>query len=60
MELSELKINSISIENFKNVCQGEVELTYKESPLNIVGIYGQNGSGKAKSYRSDKRNFKVD
>lgn len=46
MELRELKINSINIENFKNVRQGEIDLTFKETPLNIVGIYGQNGSGK--------------
>ena len=46
MELKELKINSISIANFKNVKKGDVNFECKEIPLNIIGIYGQNGSGK--------------
>ncbi len=43
-----VRIESITIENFKNVTQGIIEFenkrkTYKAS---ILGLYGQNGSGK--------------
>ena len=44
-----IRINSISIENIKNVSSGKVSLNdIKEDTMgaSIVGIYGQNGSGK--------------
>lgn len=44
-----IKLKSIELENFKNVEQGKIE--FKEDKTNntisnILGIYGQNGSGK--------------
>ncbi|HAR1782160.1 MULTISPECIES: AAA family ATPase [Enterococcus] len=46
MKLQDLKINSIEIENFKNVEHGVVEFYFKDKVQNVVGLYGQNGSGK--------------
>lgn len=47
-----VRINSIELENFKNVNYGLIELpskidkTYFDYTADILGIYGQNGSGK--------------
>lgn len=43
-----VRINSISIENFKNVQKGTLDLENKRKDYraSIVGLYGQNGSGK--------------
>ncbi len=48
MENSSVRIESITIENFKNVKYGSIELENKRKnyKASIVGIYGQNGSGK--------------
>ena len=48
MENRIVRIESITIENFKNVTQGTLDFEnkrkqYKES---VLGLYGQNGSGK--------------
>lgn len=43
-----VRIESISIENFKNVIQGTLDLKnkHKEYKASVLGLYGQNGSGK--------------
>ena len=43
-----VRIESISIHNFKNVVQGSIDLTPKKKGLkaSILGLWGQNGSGK--------------
>lgn len=43
-----VRIESITIENFKNVTQGTIELENKrkEYKASVLGLYGQNGSGK--------------
>ena len=42
-----VRITEITLENFKNVKYGKVSLeNASESTLSILGIYGQNGSGK--------------
>ncbi len=48
MNNSIVRIDNISIRNFKNVVNGEVSLinNRKEYETSIVGLYGQNGSGK--------------
>lgn len=48
MDRSFIRIESILIENFKNVKQGTLELENrrKDYRASIAGIYGQNGSGK--------------
>lgn len=46
MKLENLKINSIEIKNFKNVNHGMLDMNYKDNLLNVIGLYGQNGSGK--------------
>ena len=48
MENGSVRIESITIENFKNVKYGSIELENrrKNYKASIVGIYGQNGSGK--------------
>ncbi len=48
MNNSIVRIESISIRNFKNVVDGEISLinNRKEYETSIVGLYGQNGSGK--------------
>ena len=48
MKKGSVRIEKIEIENFKNVKKGQITLknnrkNYKSS---ILGIYGQNGSGK--------------
>ena len=46
MDLEKLKIGSIEIENFKNVSYGFADFSDKNESINVIGIYGQNGSGK--------------
>lgn len=44
-----IRIESIRLENFKNVKNGEISLKLNNgflNTLNVLGIYGQNGSGK--------------
>lgn len=43
-----VRIESISIHNFKNVVDGSIDLTTKKKGFkaSILGLYGQNGSGK--------------
>lgn len=48
MNRSFVRIENVSIENFKNVKKGTLELENrrKDYCASIVGVYGQNGSGK--------------
>lgn len=48
MEKRTVRIKSITIENFKNVTQGtlDFENRRKEYKASVLGLYGQNGSGK--------------
>ncbi len=48
MNRSIVRIKSISITNFKNVTHGELSFENSRKPykVSIVGLYGQNGSGK--------------
>lgn len=48
MENRFVRVENISIENFKNVKKGSLDLENKRKDYkaSIVGIYGQNGSGK--------------
>ena len=41
-------IESITIENFKNVAQGTLDFINKRKDYksSVLGLYGQNGSGK--------------
>lgn len=43
-----VRIENIILENFKNVKYGEINLENKKSDYkaSILGLYGQNGSGK--------------
>lgn len=42
-----IKLKSIELENFKNVEQGKIDFKENDNNIcNILGIYGQNGSGK--------------
>lgn len=41
-----MRVKSIGLENFKNVESGRVDILDTQSGAGIVGIYGQNGSGK--------------
>lgn len=41
-----VKLDSIKMNNFKNVLKSEISFSDKGKVLNTVGIYGQNGSGK--------------
>lgn len=43
-----VRIENVSIHNFKNVVDGSIDLTSKKKGLkaSILGLYGQNGSGK--------------
>ena len=43
-----VRIKNISIENFKNVKRGTLDLENrrKDYHASIIGLYGQNGSGK--------------
>lgn len=40
------KLSRIKLSNFKNVTNGEVNFINKRKVSNIIGFYGQNGSGK--------------
>jgi len=48
MENRSVRVENITIENFKNVKKGSIDLENKRKDYkaSIVGIYGQNGSGK--------------
>ena len=48
MNMPTVRITNISIRNFKNITNGNLSLenTRKNYKASIVGIYGQNGSGK--------------
>ena len=48
MNGSIVRLEAITIENFKNVTYGELDLTVKKKKYkaNLLGLYGQNGSGK--------------
>ena len=48
MENRSVRIENITIENFKNVRYGTINLENKRKDYkaSIVGLYGQNGSGK--------------
>ena len=48
MNNATVRIESVSIHNFKNVVDGSIDLTTKKKGLkaSILGLYGQNGSGK--------------
>lgn len=50
MEEFNIRLSSIKLENFKNVRMGKIEmpssLKQERSSADILGIYGQNGSGK--------------
>ncbi|MCC4408752.1 ATP-binding protein [Limosilactobacillus reuteri] len=41
-----MKITKLVLEKIKNVDKGTIDFTYKKDPMNMIGIYGQNGSGK--------------
>ncbi|MBR2287934.1 MAG: AAA family ATPase, partial [Clostridia bacterium] len=43
-----VRIESVSIHNFKNIVNGSIDLTNKKKGFkaSILGLYGQNGSGK--------------
>lgn len=44
--MKNLKISRIKLNNFKNVTNGEVNFMNNEKISNVIGFYGQNGSGK--------------
>ncbi|MDT2010683.1 AAA family ATPase [Carnobacterium divergens] len=46
MDNSTIKIKSIHLENIKNVCNGTIDFSDGKKQLNVLGVYGQNGSGK--------------
>lgn len=41
-----VKLDSIKMNNFKNILKSEISFSDKGKILNTIGIYGQNGSGK--------------
>ena len=41
-----IRLSKITIENFKNVMNGQIDLASAENGPSILGLYGQNGSGK--------------
>ncbi|MBO6158063.1 MAG: AAA family ATPase [Firmicutes bacterium] len=41
-----IRLSRITIENFKNVQYGQIDLSAEEGRPSILGLYGQNGSGK--------------
>ena len=43
-----VRLEGISIHNFKNVVDGSIDLVTRKKGINasILGLYGQNGSGK--------------
>lgn len=48
MNASVVRITNICIQNFKNVINGSLSLknARKDYKASVIGIYGQNGSGK--------------
>ena len=48
MNIEPVRIENITIENFKNVEKGYLDLENrrKNYQASVVGVYGQNGSGK--------------
>ncbi len=50
MKEAKVRIKNIKLQNFKNVGYGEIEFSKKQNeqiyPADIIGVYGQNGSGK--------------
>lgn len=44
---SVLRLTAIEIQNFKNVEYGKLDFNDLKRPASIVGLYGQNGSGKS-------------
>lgn len=46
MTTSSIDIKKINIKNIKNVCDGKIDFSDEEGYVNVLGIYGQNGSGK--------------
>ncbi len=48
MKILDVRLEEITLENFKNVRYGKISLDMKKSNTqsDIVGVYGQNGSGK--------------
>ena len=48
MENRTVRIETITIENFKNVMQGTLDFENKRKKYkaSVLGLYGQNGSGK--------------
>ena len=46
MNNNSVKIKDIYIENLKNVSKGKINFLDENKFLNILGVYGQNGSGK--------------
>jgi predicted ATPase len=43
----DIRVKSITIENIKNVEKGSIEFDMDDKLNNVIGIYGQNGSGKS-------------
>lgn len=52
MGYSIIRLTSISLENFKNVLYGKVDFPIRENTGSVLGIYGQNGSGKTALIRA--------
>ena len=42
-----VRIDSIEISNFKNVKYGKIKLNNEDNKSSMLGLYGQNGSGKS-------------
>lgn len=49
-----VKLDSIKMNNFKNILKSEISFSDKGKILNTIGIYGQNGSGKTSVIESIK------
>ena len=47
-----IKLRSLEISNIKNVGYGLIDMDSKDGNLNILGVYGQNGSGKTTVVKS--------
>ena len=47
-----IKLRSLEISNIKNVGYGLIDMDSKDGNLNILGVYGQNGSGKTTVIKS--------
>ncbi len=47
--MDRIRLTGISLRHFKNVCKGAIDLSKghnADSACNVLGVYGQNGSGK--------------